>query len=134
MKANKKRKPKPPTAQEVSEQANPQPTQNTGTIEARKAALFNRLEEAYEETVQSTGDAIGKTITVLMFIKLALRQDKALESLVLHTKDGDIPYCNAGHGIEEILEWLCTELHDCWNDVDSTNVGLTGQICLCKAA
>jgi len=134
MKAKPNRKPKSPPAQDVSEQAKPQPTQNTGTIEAQRAALFNRLAEAYEETVKSTGEAIGKTITVLMFIKLALRQDDALESLVLHTKDGDIPYCNAGHGIEEILEWLCTELHDCWNDVDKTDIGLTGEIRLCKAA
>ena len=121
------------TVSKKDKSSNPPPNENTSSIESRKRTLskdelIDFLERSYEESADSIGRVIHKTIPVLMFVKEAIEQEESMAALVLHMKDRDIEYCHAGDGVAEIFEWLSVELAEGWNKIDVSELKVSGEI------
>ena len=105
----------------------PLPNTNTGSAESRKRALskdelIDLLERSLEKCVKSAESAIIDAIPVLLFLGQALNQDDVLEDILLHTKDGDIKYCNGANGVAPILHWLASIIYEGWNEIDASRM------------
>jgi len=93
-----------------------------------KDELIDSLEKSLQECVRSAESATVDTIPILLFLGQALNQDDALEDILLHTKDGDIKYCNGGNAVAPILQWLASTLYEGWNEIDASRMNVFGEM------
>ena len=120
MKANKKRKPKPPTAQEVSAQATPKTAPTLS-----KDQRIDLLERSNEEIVDLVQGFEMKALPVLLLLREVLEDEDGPNDLVLHRPRGGITYGHAGDAVGEICDWLATELYECWNKIDASHMRIS---------
>ena len=121
MKANKKRKSKSPTAQEVSEQATPK-TAPTISKDQRIAVL----KQCQKKIVDLIEGFEMKALPVLLFLSEVLDSEHRPDELVVRTPFGNSTYCHADDAVGEICNWLSAELYQCWNKVDEYRMWASG--------
>jgi hypothetical protein len=109
--------------------SSPHPTENNRSTDPQERTLtkdeqIDLLRKACEESVSLIGDFNLKAVPVLLFLREGLQDEDGGTVLVLHTRDGDIEYCQTGQAVGEICNWLATELHECWNKIDASRMGI----------
>ena len=119
MKADKKRKPKSAKAQEVIEQATPKTAPTLS-----KDQRIDLLERSCEEIVDLVQGFEMKALPVLLLLREVLEDEDGPNDLVLRTPRGGITYGHVGDAVGEICDWLATELHECWNKIDASRMGV----------
>jgi len=120
MKANLKRNPKAPMAQEVREQAIPKTAPTLS-----KDQRIDLLQQSHGEIVDLVEGFEIKAIPVLLLLREVLEDEGGPKDLFLRTQREGLPYAHASDAVGEICDWLATELHECWNKVDASRMAVS---------